>query len=127
MFYFAGDFMESTRARMSAPEGQRRMRLRRAGKRTGRSIAAGVAPGVAGLALAASAITAEAGRAASSVKPVNSSPPTISGTPQEGKSLTANRGTWDNNPTDYDYVWRRCATDGSSCANISSATGLTYT
>jgi hypothetical protein len=41
--------------------------------------------------------------------------------------MTANRGTWDNNPTDYDYVWRRCASDGSSCANISSATGLTYT
>jgi len=61
------------------------------------------------------------------VKPVNATPPTIAGTPQEGKTLTANRGTWDNSPTDYDYFWRRCATDGGSCANISGANGLTYT
>lgn len=73
------------------------------------------------------AIFATAGVAAHTVKPVNATPPTISGTPQEGKTLTANRGTWDNSPTDYDYFWRRCATDGGSCANISGANGLTYT
>jgi hypothetical protein len=52
--------------------------------------------------------------------------PTI-GTPQEGKTLTGNRGTWDDNPTDYDYFWRRCGSDGGSCANISGAHALTYT
>jgi hypothetical protein len=73
------------------------------------------------------AILAGVGTAASTVKPVNATPPTISGTPQEGKTLTANRGTWDNSPTDYDYFWRRCGSDGGSCANITGAHGLTYT
>jgi hypothetical protein len=73
------------------------------------------------------AIVANAGVAARAVKPVNATPPTISGTPQEGKTLTANRGTWDNSPTDYNYFWRRCASDGGSCANISGANALTYT
>jgi hypothetical protein len=72
-------------------------------------------------------VFAGTGAAASTVKPVNATPPTITGTPQEGKTLTANRGTWDNSPNDYDYFWRRCATDGGSCANISGANGLTYT
>jgi hypothetical protein len=73
------------------------------------------------------AILTGVGVAASSVKPVNSSPPTISGTHQEGKTLTANRGNWDNNPTDFDYFWRRCGASGGSCSNISGANGLTYT
>ena len=29
----------------------------------------------------------------------NTTPPTISGTPQEGSTLTGNRGQWTNNPT----------------------------
>jgi hypothetical protein len=61
------------------------------------------------------------------VKPVNSSPPTISGTAQEGKTLTGDRGTWDNSPTDYDYSWRRCSAGGGNCSTISGATALTYT
>ena len=55
--------------------------------------------GIAVVVISALAIFATAGVAASTAKPVNSSPPTISGTPQEGKTLTANRGTWDNTPT----------------------------
>jgi len=72
-------------------------------------------------------VFAGAGAAASSAKPVNASPPTIAGTAQEGKTLTANRGTWDNTPTDYDYFWRRCGAGGGNCANISGAHALTYT
>jgi len=83
--------------------------------------------GITAVVASAFAILASVGVAASTVKPVNSSPPTISGTPQEGKTLTANRGTWDNNPTDYDYFWRRCGTTGSNCSNISGAHALTYT
>jgi hypothetical protein len=60
-------------------------------------------------------------------KPVNSSPPTISGTVQEGKTLTATRGTWDNTPTDYNYFWRRCGACGGNCSNISGTHALTYT
>jgi hypothetical protein len=72
-------------------------------------------------------VFAGTGAAAGSAKPVNSSPPTISGTAQEGKTLTGNRGTWDNTPTDYNYFWRRCGAGGGSCSNISGANALTYT
>ena len=58
---------------------------------------------------------------------MNSSPPTISGTAQEGKTLTGNRGTWDNTPTDYNYQWRRCAGGGGNCSSIGGAHALTYT
>jgi hypothetical protein len=83
--------------------------------------------GIGVVVISALAIFATAGVAASRAKPVNSSPPTISGTPQEGKTLTANRGTWDNSPTDYNYFWRRCGQGGGSCSNISGANALTYT
>ena len=72
-------------------------------------------------------VFAGAGAAASSAKPANSSPPTITGTAQEGSSLTGNRGTWDNNPTSYDYFWMRCGKNGGSCSDISGARSLTYT
>jgi hypothetical protein len=72
-------------------------------------------------------VFAGAGAAASAAKPVNSSPPTISGTAQEGSTLTGNRGTWDNNPTSYDYFWMRCGKNGGSCSDISGARSLTYT
>lgn len=39
--------------------------------------------------------------------PAVSSAPTISGTPEAGKTLTASHGNWTNTPTSYKYVWRR--------------------
>jgi hypothetical protein len=83
--------------------------------------------GIGVVVVSALTMFAASGVAASTVKPVNSSPPTISGTPQEGKTLTGNRGTWDNSPTDYDYLWRRCAAGGGNCSTISGAKSLTYT
>jgi hypothetical protein len=77
--------------------------------------------GVAAVVVAALAAFATAGGAA-----VNTSPPTISGTPQEGSTLKANRGEWSNNPTSYSYIWRRCDKNGGSCANISGATSREY-
>lgn len=60
-------------------------------------------------------------------KPSNSSPPTISGTPQQGQTLTANRGSWTGGqPQTYTYQWRRCDQTGGSCADISGATASTY-
>src|SRR5437764_2828283 len=40
-----------------------------------------------------------------SAVPVNSSPPTISGTAQQGKTLSESHGTWTNSPTSYTYQW----------------------
>jgi hypothetical protein len=60
-------------------------------------------------------------------RPVNTNPPTISGTPQQNQTLTANRGSWTGGqPQTYTYQWRRCDTTGGSCADISGATGSTY-
>ncbi len=53
--------------------------------------------------------------------PKNISLPTITGTPQEGKTLVGDRGTWSGNPTGYNDFWVRCAKDGGSCSNISGA------
>src|SRR5262249_49794055 len=68
-----------------------------------------------------------AGVAASKDKPHVVDPPTINGTPQEGKTLTGDRGDWDNNPTDFDYRWLRCGPNGGNCAGIVGATSRTYT
>jgi uncharacterized repeat protein (TIGR02543 family) len=55
--------------------------------------------------------------------PSNISPPTISGTPQQGQTLKASTGTWTNNPTSFGYQWNRCTT---SCVAITNATTSTY-
>jgi hypothetical protein len=66
-------------------------------------------------------VFAGAGGAASAAPPQNTSPPTITGVPQEGHSLVGHRGTWTGNPTDFNDFWMRCAKDGASCANIVGA------
>jgi PKD repeat protein len=59
--------------------------------------------------------------------PVNTSPPTISGTAQSGQTLTANPGTWTGTqPITYGYQWQRCDSSGANCNAITGATGTTY-
>ena len=77
--------------------------------------------------LAAIAGLAETGGAASpQAAPSNQSPPTISGTAQEGSTLTTTNGTWSGSPTSFTYQWRRCDSNGGSCATIGGATQNTY-
>jgi hypothetical protein len=53
--------------------------------------------------------------------------PTISGTAQQGASLSSSTGSWTNSPTGYAYQWRRCDSGGANCASIGGATAATYT
>jgi len=60
--------------------------------------------------------------------PANTSPPTITGTPEVGATLTATPGTWTGTePITYAYQWRRCDSTGTTCTDIPDATATTYT
>ena len=52
--------------------------------------------------------------------PVASTQPVISGTAQQGKTLSVSTGGWSNNPTGYGYVWEDCNSSGA-CARRSVA------
>jgi hypothetical protein len=59
--------------------------------------------------------------------PINTTPPTISGTPQQGQTLTASHGTWaGGQPQTYAYQWRRCDSTGGNCVDIPGARAATY-
>jgi hypothetical protein len=65
--------------------------------------------------------------AAAPIAPANSSPPTISGTAQQGQTLTADPGSWTGTqPITHAYQWRRCDTTGSGCTDIAGATTNAY-
>jgi hypothetical protein len=60
-------------------------------------------------------------------KPVVATKPTISGTPQQGATLTANPGTWaGTQPITLTLQWQRCDRNGNSCVNLTGATRTTY-
>jgi hypothetical protein len=58
--------------------------------------------------------------------PINTSPPTVTGTLMQDRTLTASNGTWSNNLTTFFYRWQRCAADGTACTNIDNAALKTY-
>lgn len=95
--------------------------------RNRRSIAALAAVAVVSIGGGLAAFVASTGTAATAVAPANTSPPTITGTAEEGKTLTAGKGTWTGtDPTTYTYAWRRCDANGGSCSRISGAVETTY-
>ena len=77
--------------------------------------------------MTAAAVTLGVAHAATTVAPVNTAPPTITGTPQVGQTLTAGNGTWTNSPTSFAYQWLRCNAGGNSCVSVANGTQKTYT
>jgi hypothetical protein len=61
------------------------------------------------------------------VPPSPTGSPTISGTAQQGQTLTASSGSWSGTtPLTYAYQWQRCSSTGGSCAAVSGAIAQTY-
>jgi lysophospholipase L1-like esterase len=54
-------------------------------------------------------------------------PPVVTGTPQQGQTLTADTGTFAGAPTSFSRQWLRCDAAGAGCAPISGMTGPSYT
>jgi len=72
-------------------------------------------------------VVASYSSASSNAAPTNQSAPSISGTAQEGTTLTSSSGTWNGTtPITYHYQWRRCDKNGTGCANIGGADTSTY-
>jgi hypothetical protein len=88
-----------------------------------RKLMASITAAVLGAA-AASFVLVPGVTAATRAAPTNTSPPTITGTAQEGNKLVGHRGTWTGSPTDYNDFWMRCDKDGGSCANIRGANSI---
>lgn len=47
--------------------------------------------------------------------PVNTTPPSISGTPISGQTLTASPGSWTEEPTEFRFGWERCRKFDGTC------------
>jgi hypothetical protein len=52
--------------------------------------------------------------------------PTVTGTAQQGQTLTASTGNWGDEPDSYAYQWQHCDANGANCIDVAGATAATY-
>lgn len=52
--------------------------------------------------------------------------PVITGTPQQGQTLTEKAATWTNSPTSISYQWYLCDSSTNNCVAIAGATAQTF-
>jgi hypothetical protein len=60
------------------------------------------------------------------LSPVDVSVPTLSGTAQQGQTLTATAGLWTAPDATFTYQWQDCDAAGAKCVNVAGATSQTY-
>jgi hypothetical protein len=89
-----------------------------------------VAPDDAGsfLAVRATAVNGEGSTPSDSaptsmVPPYNMAPPTITGVPRNGETLTATDGSWTGTSQEIARQWLRCDAAGGACVDIAGETG----
>jgi len=58
--------------------------------------------------------------------PINTTPPTISGSAIENQRLTANQGVWMGSGITFTYQWWNCNRNGDGCNAIANATAKMY-
>jgi hypothetical protein len=71
-------------------------------------------------------MTAIAGHIGTQLAPVAVSPPAITGTAQQGQTLTATPGSWTAGDATFSYRWQHCDAAGANCADVTGATTQTY-
>ena len=59
--------------------------------------------------------------------PVSTTSPVISGTAQQGDTLSVSDGGWSGSPAGFGYAWADCDPNGLNCVPISGADKNTYT
>jgi hypothetical protein len=64
---------------------------------------------------------------AAGTPPKNTSLPTVTGSAEQGKTLTGHVGSWTGDkPITYKWQWKRCNAFGNKCANITGGTSQAY-
>lgn len=86
-------------------------------------------PGLLAGVLLALALATGVGTAASqAAPPANTAPPSVTGTAQAGRTLTATTGSWSGDtPMTFGFQWQRCGASGGTCGDIAGATSASYT
>ena len=71
-------------------------------------------------------VSALAGHIGTELAPIAVTPPTITGTAQQGQTLTATPGTWTAADATFTYQWEKCDAAGANCVAVAGATAQTY-
>jgi hypothetical protein len=79
-----------------------------------------------GAAVTAKYAAALAAHIGTELAPIAVSPPTVTGTAQQGQTLTATPGTWTAPDATFGYQWQRCDGAGANCVDVPGSTTTTY-
>ncbi len=72
-------------------------------------------------------VSAQTSVVAAPAAPANTAAPTLSGTAQDGHTMTVSNGSWKSDSSlSYSYRWNRCDSSGTNCGAISGATHSSY-